>query len=83
MNTHRNRRHTYWATSRDMHFYKNHAGAASAVRSGYYIEYNPNIKMYRINHKKGVPLELMGYSSHVKALEEQLVKYTRRHRVCL
>lgn len=38
----------------------------------YWLEYNSNIKMWRINGEKGIPLHLMGYSPHVEVLKKQL-----------
>ena len=45
-----------------------------------FIEFNKSIGMYRINsaEKRGVPIELMGYNPHVKAVLADAVKYTER-----
>jgi len=42
--------------------------------SDYWLDYNPNINMWRINGRKAVPKELMGYSPHKKALLHDLSK---------
>lgn len=56
------RRFKYFATGVETVVYKEYD-------NGYFIEFNPNVKMYRINHPKGVPLKLMGYSPHPQVLE--------------
>ena len=63
---------------------------------GYVIEHNPNIKhrrwdkkkecmvdasgMYRINHPRGLPPNLMGYNPHKTALIAQLNKFLKRRK---
>jgi hypothetical protein len=42
--------------------------------NGYFIEFNPNCKMYRINHPKGVPLDLMGYNPHINPLVSKVIR---------
>ena len=64
------KRHVYWATSKDMHHIKQ-------LVNGYWLEYNPSIGMYRINHKHGTPLEIMGYSLHQSALVRQFIRYEK------
>jgi len=39
-----------------------------------WMEYNPNIRMYRINSSGQLPRELLGYSPHRKALVIKAMK---------
>lgn len=60
----------YHATSKDM--IKEIPAEINA--SGYWLEFNPNIGMWRLNRKGGVPLEIAGYSPHKQALIERVKK---------
>lgn len=52
----------YYATGEDTHVVRE-------FTKGWVLEYNPNIKMYRLNRTKGpVPLRYQGYSPHPKVL---------------
>lgn len=59
----------YWATSKDMV----NVPCEDVEKFGLILNYNPNIKMYRLQGKK-LPLSLMGYNPHKTALVEQAVK---------
>jgi len=41
----------------------------SDLPKGYFIEHNAAINMYRLNHKRGVPSYVAGYTPHLKALQ--------------
>lgn len=48
---------------------------------GYVIEHNSAINMWRINHKKGIPFFLMGYSPHLTTLKKKLNTFIKaRHK---
>ncbi len=48
-------------------------------RNKFFIEYNPNIEMFRVNREEGLPKELMGYSPHKKALISTVAKWMREN----
>lgn len=66
-----NRRYKYWATGPNTTTFESYD-------HGYSIQHNTSLDMYRINHKKGVPLFLMGYNPHLEALRDQLTGYLKR-----
>lgn len=69
MNT--RRKQHYWATGKNTQ-------EAERFQQGFFIEYNPNIQMYRINNSLGIPPELMGYSKHRKRLIADINNYCRK-----
>lgn len=60
----------YWATSKDII----REDIPALTQKGWWLEYNPNIGMYRLNRKGNMPRELMGYSNHKKALVRQIMR---------
>lgn len=62
----------YFATSKDMKV------EILKWNQKFWLEYNPNIKMWRINKKGAMPMELMGYNPHKKVLLLKLGKVAFR-----
>ncbi len=64
-------RQRYYATGLD-------TATIETFDEGYFMEHNPSVDMYRINHPLGVPTHLMGYSPHRTALTAQLSRFLKR-----
>ena len=63
----------YYATG------KNTKRTNDVLPGGYYLEYNSSINQYRLNHASGeLPVQLMGYNPHRKALKQLLKKHVAR-----
>ena len=66
----------YYATSKDMQYPK---PPKFITDLGFTLEYNPNIKMYRLNREDDIPSELMGYTKHKGALFSAAAKWGRQN----
>lgn len=63
----------YYATSKDMQ----KEIPSEINHTGYWLEFNPNVGMWRLNNNNGVPMELAGYNPHKPALIQKVLKYVR------
>lgn len=66
----------YWATGSST------VRVKAPIHSPFYLEHNTNINMYRLNSddKRGVPVQLMGYTPHYKALIQLVRAYIRKEK---